>query len=261
MKAVVTFLNVRHWLIALCVWAFLPQAAVANDAIGRVILVVGDTWAQSVQGERRELKRGDDIFVYDTLFTGADSRAHIRFTDGSSTRLQADTRFRVAQYYYREDDPNRGAAVFQLLKGGLRTISGNIGKAQPEKYRLQTTLATIGIRGTEYEAYVCDICCALESEKEEGVAGGVAAGGINVDTAVGAADLDPGQYFVIRPDSESLEVLDYRPAFLGGEAPEPTPEPEPVPAPSNNCVIDNTFTVEDGSTVYERGCVQDLAGE
>src|SRR5690625_2473104 len=61
-----------------------------------------------------------------------------------------DSLFTVEEYFYDSED--EGALVFGLLKGGLRTVTGAVGKKQHEQYELKTPVATLGIRGTEYIA-------------------------------------------------------------------------------------------------------------
>lgn len=53
-------------------------------------------------------------------------------------------------------------AFFRLVKGGFRTITGLIGKANQEDYRVTTPTATIGIRGTEWIVWICDAACAKD---------------------------------------------------------------------------------------------------
>lgn len=51
-------------------------------------------------------------------------------------------------------------AFFRLVKGGFRTVTGLIGKANREDYRVNTPTATIGVRGTDWIIWVCDLACA-----------------------------------------------------------------------------------------------------
>lgn len=52
--------------------------------------------------------------------------------------------------------------MVRLIKGGLRAITGAIGKAKPEAVRINTATATVGIRGTSFDARICDSDCARE---------------------------------------------------------------------------------------------------
>ncbi len=50
------------------------------------------------------------------------------------------------------------SALFSLLKGGLRTFTGLIGKLSPQRYQMRTAVATIGIRGTGYDLLCTGPC-------------------------------------------------------------------------------------------------------
>lgn len=128
----------------------LTTPAVAATSVGKVILSFGQNVAVSASGEQRTLKRQADIFEDDRLKTGAKGRLQIRFTDGSRLSLKPDSEFRIAEYQFDAGQPDSGKAIYQLLKGGMRTISGQIGKKNRENYELKTAVATIGIRGTHY---------------------------------------------------------------------------------------------------------------
>ena len=125
-----------------------PATLMASDA-AKVDFVVGEVVAIQADGTRRPLARGAGIGVAETVDTGS-GRAQLRFTDGAMVSLQPQTQFRVDAYEFKggADDSEKG--FFSLLKGAMRTITGAIGKADRKAYRLDTAVATIGIRGTEY---------------------------------------------------------------------------------------------------------------
>ena len=125
-----------------------PATLMASDA-AKVDFVVGEVVAIQADGTRRQLARGAGVGVAETVDTGS-GRAQLRFTDGAMVSLQPQTQFRVDAYEFKggADDSEKG--FFSLLKGAMRTITGAIGKANRKAYRLDTAVATIGIRGTEY---------------------------------------------------------------------------------------------------------------
>ena len=186
----------------------------AIEAIGQVVLSYGDNQAVNAKGVVRALKRGAYVYESDRLETGERGRLHVRFTDGSRMNMKPDTVLQLTHFEFKQRKPEEGQAVFQLLRGGLRTITGKIGKANPDNYEFQTVLATIGIRGTVYEVYMCDRCCAETHNVNEGVAGGVERGGIDVETAVGNAEVAPGAFFELTRESSALMVSNVRPAML-----------------------------------------------
>ncbi|WP_370298124.1 FecR domain-containing protein [Pontibacterium sp.] len=219
----------RVWVLLLALTT--SFSSVAAESIGRVILSLGDNKAYNLRGLSRDLKRDDLVYEKERLVTGVRGRLHIRFNDGSSINMKPESNLQLSRYQFEEKKPEQGQAVFQLMRGGLRTISGKIGKSNPDNYRFQTVLATIGIRGTEYEVYVCDRCCAEKYDVTEGVAGGVDEGGIHVNTAVGNADLNPGLFFELARGASGLNISDARPAMLAIGDEKPYVKPQPVKAP------------------------------
>lgn len=53
-------------------------------------------------------------------------------------------------------------SVLRLVKGGLRAVTGLIGRETRTQYQVLTPVATIGIRGTDFLAAICDAACAAD---------------------------------------------------------------------------------------------------
>ena len=123
----------------------------AGAAVGRIDFASGDVSGKDAQGKERRLTRGATINEGDTIVTGR-GRAQIRFSDGARTALLPNSEFRVDTYRYEAQKEEESRGFFSLLKGGLRTITGAIGRTRRDGYRVTTPTATIGIRGTEYLA-------------------------------------------------------------------------------------------------------------
>ncbi|HEX4329915.1 MAG TPA: FecR family protein [Burkholderiales bacterium] len=115
---------------------------------GRVDFATPGVNAIGPGGQSRPVSRGSELQTGETIDTGA-GRAQLRFSDGGLVSLQPQTQFRLETYGYDKDDSNKNSIVMSLLKGGLRTITGLIGKTNRQGYKLQTATATVGIRGTE----------------------------------------------------------------------------------------------------------------
>jgi hypothetical protein len=124
-----------------------PAAATAS--VARVDFAVGNVIAVSADGRTRALERGAEIDVGDTVNT-QQGRAQLRFLDGAYMSLQPDTAFKIEQFRFVEKGQGGDNIVMSLLKGGMRTITGLIGRANRRNYKFRTEVATIGIRGTEY---------------------------------------------------------------------------------------------------------------
>lgn len=128
--------------------AAFPAASLAAGA-GRVDFAVGDVKAVAADGRSRALGKGAEVNSGETIDTGS-GRAQVRFTDGAQVSLQPQTQFRIDEYKFAGKTDGEEKGFFSLLKGGLRTITGLVGRANRDNYKVTTSVATIGIRGTEY---------------------------------------------------------------------------------------------------------------
>ena len=123
---------------------------------GRADFVVGKVEATTADGARRTLIKGSEINAGETINTDVNARAQIRFIDGGFISLQPNTVFRVDEFNYQNKTDGGERSFFSLLKGGLRAITGAIGHTNRDTYRVNTPVATIGIRGTGYNAMLSD---------------------------------------------------------------------------------------------------------
>ena len=128
--------------------ACFPVAAQAAPA-ARVDFAVGNVQAIAPNGQARQLSKGTAIEEGETVATN-NGRAQLRFTDGAYVSLQPESEFRIDQYRFEGRQDGSERTFLSLLKGGLRTITVLVGRNNRDAYQVTTTVATIGIRGTEY---------------------------------------------------------------------------------------------------------------
>ncbi len=121
-------------------------------AAGRADFVIGDVVAVAADGSRRALVKGSEINAGDAINTADGARAQVRFADGGFISLQPGTVFRIDEFNYQNKTDGQEKGFFSLLKGGLRAITGAIGHVNRNTYKVTTPVATIGIRGTGYNA-------------------------------------------------------------------------------------------------------------
>ena len=138
------------------------QSGGASGPAGEVEFTRGVGYAQSPGQGPRILGKGLAFQEGDTLSTAAGSSAIIRLQDGTRMTLRPGTDMVVQRFQYREGAANN-SMVMQLFSGGLRAITGLISKNAPDAARLQTKTATIGIRGTDFDARICQRDCNAES--------------------------------------------------------------------------------------------------
>jgi hypothetical protein len=117
---------------------------------GTVINVSGPLLAKKFDGTVKILARKSEVEEGDTLVSEKNTYARIRFIDNSEITLRPSSQLKIDSFSYDEAKPENDSAFFSLLKGGLRSITGALGKRNREKVGLNTPTATIGIRGTTY---------------------------------------------------------------------------------------------------------------
>lgn len=194
----------------------LAAAGAAAAQAGRVVLAVGEVSAQR-GADRLRISAGANVVGGDTIFTAAQSHAQIRFADDALVALKPDTELRIEQFAFSGRNDGNERAVFRLVRGGFRTVTGQIGQVDRETYRVLTTQATIGIRGTHYALQVCapDQCRDGPNEPAAapGLYGGVFEGRVAAITAFGSSEYGEREWFHV-PDGEAPRRLLAPPLFL-----------------------------------------------
>ena len=145
------FSRLRNPVLLLALAAAFPLTANAAG-VASIDFSTGSVTALSLSGIQRPLGKGAEVVNGDTVRTGGNGRAQLRFSDGALISLQPHTEFRVDDYQYSGKIDGQEKGFFSLLKGGLRTITGWVRRTNRENYKVSTSVATIGIRGTEYSA-------------------------------------------------------------------------------------------------------------
>lgn len=142
----------------------------------------------------------------DILATEADTYARIKFVDGGEVVLRPNTQLKVESYRYEESKPQSDNVLLNMLKGGLRAVTGLIGKRNQDKVAYQTPTATIGIRGTHHGQLHCNNDCGgVQTPTGQPPANGlhvdVATGAISITNAAGTFTFNAGQFaFVPSPN-------------------------------------------------------------
>ncbi len=129
-------------------------------ASGEVMHLSGTLSVIRADGTMLVLGQKSEVHPGDMLITQKDSYAQINFTDGSSLTMRPLTQIKLDAYSYVPEAPAADNAFFRLLKGGMRTVTGLIGKrGNQDAYRIGTTTATIGIRGSIGDTMACAPSC------------------------------------------------------------------------------------------------------
>jgi hypothetical protein len=139
--------------------------------IGNIALAKGVVTARSSLRPLSALAKGSSVYLGDIIETASRSFAVIRFNDGGKVTLRPESRFDLNEY---DETVGQQKESFELIKGGLRAVTGAIGKATPENVKYTARNTTIGIRGTIFVVKLCEL----------GVDGCKFSSGINDQTAI-----------------------------------------------------------------------------
>jgi hypothetical protein len=117
--------------------------------VGVVVAVRGYVFATGTGGQMRALTVNSRIYLQEQIETGPAASAKIKFDDGTIVSEGENSAMLVDKYLYNPQ--NRAETVFGLcfLKGACHLITGLITEIAPQRFKVRTRLATIGIRGCE----------------------------------------------------------------------------------------------------------------
>jgi hypothetical protein len=190
-------------LLALALGLFLQQA----HAAGQIDFIEGNVSVTTAAGQLRIPGKGENIEAGDAIVTGRDGEIHVRMDDNALIAMRANTFLRIEAY--KAEGGADDSAVFRLLRGSFRSVTGWIGKNNPKNYAVRTTTATIGIRGTDHEVMV------VGEGEDAGTYDKVNTGETEMDTPVGKVSVLPGQAaFAPRAGSLPPRVLAAVPALF-----------------------------------------------
>lgn len=195
-----------------------------SEQIGKILITNGPTTAKAADGKQRVLNRGSAVNKGDTIQTQG-ARAQVRFTDGSLVALRPNTVFKVEEYNFNGTQDGSERGLYNLIKGGFRTISGAIGKVNKSNYRVKTPVATIGIRGTHYGVTLCSAGSCADQGLSDGLYGGVVDGSIQTTNDGGSSIFNNDEYFLIADLGSLAEQLLAPPGVIFDDPASPkTPE-------------------------------------
>jgi hypothetical protein len=136
--------------------------------VGYVEQLGGQVNAIDINGRVHQLQVNSQIFEGDRLETELGARLYILMDDGAEVHLKEDSVLKISEYVITTGYDESSSSILDLLRGGLRKITGAIGASALANYQVQTGLATIGIRGTEYVIKLCkqDDCSQTVSRND-----------------------------------------------------------------------------------------------
>lgn len=146
----------RSFCQRLTVWLALSlaygcaMAMPGQASIGEVTLVIGQSDIEREAEPTVQAQKGKPIREGDVIKTTASGHVHIRFVDGALVSVRPNSIFTVHEFKYNPTDPAASVVRLSLSKGEVRSISGAAAQAAKDKFRLNTPLVAIGVKGTDF---------------------------------------------------------------------------------------------------------------
>lgn len=134
---------------ALSAFTLIPVSsppAQSDDVAGEIVRLQAVAVAMQ-DALPRPLKVGDKIFRGDVISTGKGARLEMKMIDDTVMTLGEKTVFVVIDYIAAGPAPN---AAVRLMEGAFAVATGKLPKLANASMRVETEVATIGIRGTTF---------------------------------------------------------------------------------------------------------------
>ena len=121
-----------------------------NASVGKVTLVLGQATLVSSNGVTSSLQKGSSVKPGDRIETAGGGHVHIRFVDDALVSVRPSSRLIIEEYEYNPAKVLESQVRFKLETGVARAISGAAAESAKERFRLNTPLVAIGVRGTDF---------------------------------------------------------------------------------------------------------------
>ena len=143
-------------ILVLIICALLASATIAaaqdDRPVGIVKTARGDAFILR-NGQRMAALPGSGLVLGDVLSTGAAGALGVILRDDTVLSLGPSTETRIEQFAFEPAEQKLGM-VLRVTRGLISYISGRISKLSPGSVRIETPVATLGIRGTRLVARI-----------------------------------------------------------------------------------------------------------
>src|SRR5450756_258380 len=146
-------MNLRHgvlYICALCLTAGLAAStAYAQARVGEAAVIQNEVVRVAGSATSR-INVGDGVLRDETVRTGLASAARLVMADSTNLSLGPSATIKLDRTVFDDEHSYRDIAI-RLTTGAFRFVTGHSEKAA---YKITTSLATIGVRGTKLDLKV-----------------------------------------------------------------------------------------------------------
>ena len=210
-QILLSFFSAMLLLSPLAISSAYAQAAEA----GKLLLSLGDVQLNR-NGKFSPLKKGDTVQAGDAIVTGATSNAQLRMTDGAIIAIRSQTEFKINEYQFNGKADGSEKASLSLVKGGVRAVTGVIGRENRDNLKVDAVVATVGIRGTGFNIVYCQSNCVNSDRTlaKNGLYAGVFEGKVSVTNQANSGVYGVNEPILVESQTSTIARLKEVPIFL-----------------------------------------------
>jgi hypothetical protein len=138
------------YVAALSLVSAVAQASLPGTSVGEVSFVLGKAWIEKPGAGRERVTVGTKVGVFDKIETDSNAHVHVRFIDNGLLAVRPYSTLEIERYDYNPANPEDSAVKLNVTEGEARSISGEAAHKARENYRINTPIAAIGVRGTDF---------------------------------------------------------------------------------------------------------------
>ena len=170
--------------------------------VGQVNLVIGRAFLSSEVSKETRIRRGDILREGNIIRTESNGHVHIKFLDEAVMSVRPNSELHILTYRFDESQPENALVKFNLLEGTARSVSGMAAKTARDRFRLNTPIAAIGVRGTDFVVSTTpDSLMALVNE------GAIVVAPYSDQCA--AQGIGPCDFNAVELDGGSMQIIEY----------------------------------------------------
>lgn len=137
------------WIVCGFIAAQAAFAGPTPEPIGLVVGAQGDIHATAPGAAARRLAVKDAVYALDMISTGPGARIQVLLNDDSLFSQGENSEVALDEYSYDPKNRDNNSLCMRIIRGITRVVTGRITDINPERFKVKTSRATIGIRGCE----------------------------------------------------------------------------------------------------------------
>lgn len=129
------------------------KSSLDTERAGEVVFVSGAVLRHPEAGATGRLVKGGFLQEGDLIQAQADGYVYVRMADGGLLVVRPMSELRIERWRFDPLQPELSEIRYTLRNGVARHVSGRGAQAAKDKFRFNTPLAAIGVRGTDFTVY------------------------------------------------------------------------------------------------------------